>query len=82
MIEKILTQAKAWGFVCEYDLQGNWHILPQQETERWKLQLVGDRWLLLIGDVPQINLHPPEAIIFLSRRWSSSKNLETREHSP
>ena len=68
MKETVFNQAKSWGFVCEEDTQGTWYILPQQPTERWRMQLVGDRWLLLVGDVPQINLHPHEAITFLERR--------------
>lgn len=68
MRETVLNQAKSWGFVCEEDTQGTWHILPRQPTERWRMKLVGDRWLLLVGDVPQINLHPHEAITFLERR--------------
>lgn len=68
MREAVLNQAKSWGFICEEDTQGIWQILPQQSTERWKMQLVEERWLLIIGDVPQINLHPYEAISFLERR--------------
>jgi hypothetical protein len=36
------------------------------------LQQAGDRWLLLIGDVPQVNLPSPEAIAFLERRLGES----------
>ena len=70
MKEKVLKQAKAWGFICQKDIQEIWQILPQQPTERWKMKLVGDRWLLLIGNVPQINFYPHEAIAFLDRRRS------------
>ncbi len=66
--ETVLKQAKSWGFICEADTHGIWQILPQQSTERWKMQLVEERWLLIIGDIPQINLHPYEAIAFLERR--------------
>lgn len=68
MRETVLNQAKAWGFICEQETQNTWHILPQSPTERWKLKSVGDRWLLIVADVPQINLHPHEAIAFLDRR--------------
>lgn len=68
MRETVLSQARNWGFVCQEDNQGTWRIFPQQLTDRWKMQLVGDRWLLMVGDVPQISLHPHEAIAFLERR--------------
>jgi hypothetical protein len=68
MRNTVLNQAKAWGFICEEETQGIWQILPQQPTERWKMQLVGDRWLLIVGDLPQVNLHHHEAIAFLERR--------------
>jgi hypothetical protein len=68
----LLSQASAWGFVCESDAKGNWQIFPCQKTERWQLQQLDDRWLLLVGGVQQVNLYPPEAIAFLNRRRSSS----------
>lgn len=68
MRETVLSQAKAWGFVCEEVTQNTWQIVPQRQTERWKLKSVGDRWLLIVGEIPQINLHPHEAIAFLERR--------------
>jgi hypothetical protein len=68
LIEMVLERAKSWGFVCKEDTEGSWQIFPQQPTQRWKMHLLGDRWLLLIGDVPQVNLHPHEAIAFLERR--------------
>jgi len=67
MNESILNQAYAWGFVCNQAVNGNWQILPRQKTQRWELQLVEDKWLLLVGAVPQVNLHPDEAIAFLKR---------------
>jgi hypothetical protein len=82
MTKSVLDQAKAWGFICEGDKKGSWRLLPQQETERWELVLVGDRWLLLVGDVPQVNLHSPEAIAFLERRRSSFKALDAAKTSP
>jgi hypothetical protein len=72
MIKSLLSQAQAWGFLCQRDHAGNWQILPQQSDTRWKLQQAGDRWLLLIGDVPQVNLPSPEAIAFLERRLGES----------
>lgn len=73
MKEIVLKQAKAWRFLCQEDSQGNWQILPQQPADRWELQQVEDRWLLLVGDVPQVNLHPHEVISFLERRHSDFK---------
>jgi hypothetical protein len=70
MIETVLKQALVWGFVCEEDSQGNWQILPQKPTERWQVKRIRDRWLLLVGNVPQVNLHPDEVISFLERRRS------------
>lgn len=67
----MLRQASAWGFVCNEDSQGNQQILPQNPVERWKLQQAEDKWLLLVGNVPQVNLHLTEAIAFLERRRDS-----------
>lgn len=73
MTENVLGQARAWEFVCHCEHDGTWQILPQQKNERWKLQLEGNRWLLIVGNVPQINFYPHEAINFLELRRSSSK---------
>ncbi|HEY9794858.1 MAG TPA: hypothetical protein V6D30_04385 [Leptolyngbyaceae cyanobacterium] len=69
--QSILNQASTWGFICERDQHNNWQILPKLRTTSWKLQQNGERWLLLVDGVAQVNLHPPEAITFLERRWSS-----------
>ncbi len=71
--DEILNQAHSWGFVCDLEPQGEYQILPKQVTERWKLQLVGDRWILHVNDVPQILCHPSEAIAFLERRRPPAK---------
>lgn len=68
MVENVVSQALAWGFICEADQQGNMQIFPFQETEIWVLQKSEDRWLLLVRGVAQVHLHPPEAIAFLERR--------------
>lgn len=81
MTERIISQAQEWGFVCKCDLQGNLQIVPRDKTDRWKLHFVEDKWLLLVGDVPQISLHPSEAMVFLERRWTGSKNLDATEPS-
>lgn len=77
MTENVLSQASAWGFVCHSEHDGTWQILPQQKNERWKLQLEGDRWLLIVGNVPQISFHPHEAIAFLELRRSSLKRSKS-----
>jgi hypothetical protein len=70
MKETVLKQARAWGFICQKDTQETWEILPKQPTERWKMKLLGDRWLLIVGNVPQLNFYPHEAIAFLERHHS------------
>ncbi len=75
MNETILSQANTWGFVCDSDDRGKCKILPSKKTERWKLQLVGERWLLIVGDVPQMLCHPTEAIAFLERRRPNAKTF-------
>lgn len=76
MTEMILSQAEKWGFICDDAIPGKWQIFPQQKTEKWKLQVVGDRWLLVVGEVPQMNLRPEETLAFLQRRRSNLKNLK------
>ncbi len=71
MVENVVSQALDWGFVCECDQLGNMQILPSRQTDRWELHEAGERWLLLVSGVPQVSLHPPEAIAFLERRRSS-----------
>ena len=70
--ETVFSQAKAWGFICQEDIQGNQLILPRKQTAQWKMQQIADRWLLIVKDVPQANLHPSEAISFLKRRRETS----------
>lgn len=42
--------------------------------KKWKLQLEGDRWLLSVGNVPQISFPShDEAIAFLELRRPSAK---------
>jgi hypothetical protein len=78
MNDRILNLAQAWGFICNFDVQGKCQILPQQVAERWKLQLVGERWLLVVNDVPQILCHLSEAIAFLERQRPTAKTLTLR----
>ena len=71
MMESLLSQADPECCLIERDNQGNCQIVPKQSTERWKLQQAGDRWLLIVGGVPQVNLSQPEAIAFLEHRCLS-----------
>ena len=71
-VETVFSQAKAWGFLCQEDIQGNLLILPREQTAQWKMQQIADRWLLIIKNVPQANLHPSEALSFLKRRRGTS----------
>lgn len=68
MNERVLKQARTWGFICEETAPGDWQILPPQEAERWRLKLSGDQWILLVKEIPQINLHAHETLDFLERR--------------
>ena len=77
MTENILSQANAWGFICHSAPNGTWQILPQLKNERWKLQLEEDKWLLIVGNVPQISFHPHEVIAFLELRRSSSNRSKS-----
>ena len=73
MTENVLSQARDWGFVCHCEPNGTWQILPQQNNQRWKLHSEGNRWLLIVGNVPQISFPPHEAIAFLELRRPSAK---------
>lgn len=57
-----------WGFICQIQESNSWLILPQQPNQRWKLQQVENRWILILGDVPQLRLYAQEAIAFLEAR--------------
>lgn len=67
-MESLLSQAEFWQFLVEYNRQGFWQILPQQPDRAWKLQQADDKWLLIVGGVPQVNLQVSEAKAFLERR--------------
>ncbi|NJO96843.1 MAG: hypothetical protein HC764_13120 [Pleurocapsa sp. CRU_1_2] len=36
-----------------------------QPDRKWKLQQDEDRWILIVGNIPQLRLHTSEAIAFL-----------------
>jgi hypothetical protein len=77
MKEMVIKQAKAWGFKCEFGKDGKYLILPQTHQERWKLQITDEgRWILIVGDVPQMLCLPSEVIRFLECRCLT-KNTST-----
>lgn len=61
----VISQAKTWGFTCQYQESNSWLILPQNPNQRWKLQQVEEQWILSVGDISQLRLHTEEAIAFL-----------------
>lgn len=75
MNDRTFEIAKRWGFVCDFDIHGKYQIFPHRADEKWELQLVDERWLLVVGDVPQVFCYPSEAIAFLERRYLSKKTL-------
>lgn len=71
MSESLVNQAKSWGFnCCKPATDGNWQISPSQLKETWQLSQLEDRWLLSVGNVPQINLSADETLRFLAHRHS------------
>ena len=68
MVREVLSQAVAWGLSYESGDDNEPKILPQRKSERWKLKLVDDRWVLTIGNVPQIRFCSQEALAFIARR--------------
>ncbi|MBD2439770.1 hypothetical protein [Nostoc sp. FACHB-110] len=69
--ESLLKQAKLWGFKCEFDSYGKSIILPQNPQERWKLRIDNEeRWLLVVGNVPQMFCTSLEVKFFLERRYN------------
>ncbi|MGL5796345.1 MAG: hypothetical protein ACRC06_18460 [Waterburya sp.] len=69
LLDPVISQAKIWEFICQCQESNSWLILPQQLNQRWKLQQDEERWILLVGNVPQLRLHTSEAIAFLQARW-------------
>ncbi|MGV2830792.1 hypothetical protein [Myxosarcina sp. GI1(2024)] len=68
LLDPVVGKAQTWGFICQRQSAKGWLILPQQANRRWKLQQDEERWILLMGDVPQLRLHTEEAILFLEAR--------------
>ena len=69
MLDPLVSQAQRWGFICQFQESNSWLIFPQQSNQRWKLQQVENRWILILGDVSQLRLYASEAIAFLEARW-------------
>lgn len=73
LLDSVVNQARVWGFICQVQELNSWLILPRQPNQRWKLQQVENRWILILGDVPQLCLYVQEAITFLEARWLENK---------
>ncbi len=69
MLDPVISQAREWGFICQRQESNSWLILPQQSNQKWRLQQIAERWILIVGDVPQLRLYAEEAIAFLEARW-------------
>jgi hypothetical protein len=65
LLDPLVSQARELGFICQCQESNYWLILPQHSNQKWKLEQVEDRWILLVGDVAQLRLDPEEAIAFL-----------------
>lgn len=68
LLDPVVSKAKTWGFICQCQESNSWLILPQNPDRRWKLQQVEERWILSVGDIPQLRLNPEDAITFLERQ--------------
>lgn len=77
MTKNVVSKARDWGSICNYEPAGTWQILPQQKNQRWKLQLEGERWLLIVGNIPQISFPPDEAIAVLELRRPPAKRSKS-----
>ena len=63
--DPVVSHARTWGFICQYQESKSWLILPQQPNQKWQLQQAEDQWILLVGNIPQLCLHSQDAIAFL-----------------
>lgn len=78
---RLLRVAIALGFHCFQDEKNNWRIQPGESVDDWYLQQEGERWLLIVNQVPQILLRIAEALAFLQRQTTddSSDNRSARD---
>ncbi len=65
--EELLSQAQAWRFVCGLDEQGEIVISAPGEGE-WLIKSKGDRWLLIVHGLAQVNFYAEDVLKFLERR--------------
>ena len=65
---RLLRVAITLGFYCFQDEKNNWRIQPGESVDDWYLQQEGERWLLIVNQVPQILLRIAEALAFLQRQ--------------
>ncbi len=76
--EELLVQARAWGFSCGLDEQGESVITPQEGN--WRIQSrrgaspsdSDNRWILMVDGSSQISFYPEDVLKFLKQRRSSS----------
>ncbi|MGD1863832.1 MAG: hypothetical protein ACFB0D_04685 [Phormidesmis sp.] len=64
---RLLRISNALGFFSSQDDQARWRIQPSESEDFWYLQQEGERWLLVVNQVPQILLRLAEALAFLQR---------------
>ncbi len=76
--EELLSQARAWGFCCELDEQGESVIRPQEGNwrilSRPSVSNLGNgesRWLLVVDGSSQISFYPEDVLKFLKQRRRS-----------
>ena len=74
MLETLINRAKSWGYLCNVDVAGSWQIVPKEPIANWRLKSFKDRWILIVGDSPQISFRAEEALAFINYRFSLSKN--------
>jgi len=55
----------------------SWQILTSTE-KKVEVATEGDRWLLIVGNVPQISFHPHEAIAFRASSFFFKKAARTK----
>ena len=77
MIDRVINQARIWGFSCEQS-DRNWQIFPRDKHKHWFLEQSEDRWVLSIRSVPQICFHSSEAIAFLELRYNAFQKDKKR----
>lgn len=74
--EELLSQARAWGFCCNLDEQGESVITPREGN--WRIRSISsastlgeNRWLLAVDGSSQISFYPEDVLKFLKQRRGS-----------